>query len=128
MVTSREAYGQCRQIVHLTERLHYMPKVKASFTNGHLAESALRILADTWTDDNAEMFARDEQMLLGWALQLPHSDLRMLLDTWKRHSNPDPDPGGDGDRFDSRNLTITRRHDGTGHLDGILDPEGLALV
>jgi hypothetical protein len=128
MVTSHEAYGQCRLLVHLAERIQHMPQVKTAFATGDLAESALRLLADTWSDTNAAAFARDEQMLLRWALRLPHHDLRMLLDTWKRHSDTETETAGDQDKFESRSLTIGERPDGTGRLEGVLDPEGLALV
>ena len=128
MVTSREAHGQCRLTVHLAERIQHMPHVKTAFASGDLAESALRALADTWTDTNAAAFARDEQMLLGWALRLPHRDLRMLLDTWKRHTDTDTETAADQERFEARSLTITKQADGTGRLEGVLDPEGLALV
>ena len=128
VVTSREAYGQCRLSVHLAERIQQMPQVKTAFATGDLAESALRLLADTWTDANASAFARDEPMLLGWAMRLAHRDLRMLLDTWKRHTDTETETAADQDRFESRTLTITEARDGTGRIDGVLDPEGLALV
>jgi hypothetical protein len=128
MVTSREAYGQCRLLVHLADRIQHMPQVKTAFATGDLAESALRLLADTWTETNATAFADDEQMLLGWALRLPHHDLRMLFDTWKRHSDTDSETSVDQERFEARSLTITKQADGTGRLEGVLDPEGLALV
>ena len=128
VVTSREAYGQCRLSVHLAERIQHMPHVKTAFATGDLAESALRLLADTWTETNAAAFARDEQMLLGWALRLPHSDLRMLLDTWKRHTDTEHETDRDEQRFQARSLTISRQRDGTGRIEGVLDPEGLALV
>ncbi|MDX2378152.1 MAG: DUF222 domain-containing protein, partial [Acidimicrobiia bacterium] len=127
-VTSSEAWGQCRLTVHLAERIQHMPHVKAAFTSGDLAESALRLLADTWSDTNAAAFSRDEHMLLGWALRLAHRDLRMLLDTWKRHADTEGEAAADDEKFQSRNLTITQQHDGTGRIDGVLDPEGLALV
>ena len=127
-VASREAFGQCRLTVHLAERIQHMPRVKTAFASGDLAESALRLLADTWSDTNADAFARDEAMLVGWALRLPHSDLRMLLDTWKRHTDTETEITADNDKFQSRTLTITQQRDGTGRIDGLLDPEGLAIV
>ena len=105
-----------------------MPAVRAAFATGDLAESALRLLADTWTRTNAATFARDETMLLDWALRLPHRDLQMLLDTWKRHSDTETETAGDEERFQARSLTISRQRDGSGRIEGLLDPEGLALV
>jgi hypothetical protein len=127
-VNSHEAFGHCRLTVHLADRIQRMPNVRAAFARGDLAESALRLLADTWTELNAAAFARDEEMLLGWALRLPHRDLRMLIDTWKRHAASEAEADADDDKFRSRTLTITEQRDGTGHIDGVLEPEGLALV
>jgi hypothetical protein len=126
--TSREAFGSCRVTVHLADRVQHMPRVKAAFATGDLAESALRALADTWTETNAAAFARDEQMMLRWALRLPHRDLLALLDTWKRHADSEAEAAADDDRFRARTLTITKHSDGSGRVDGTLDPEGLAIV
>jgi hypothetical protein len=128
LVTSNETCGQCRLLVRLAEWIQKVPAVRTTFASGDLSESALRLLADTWTDANAAAFERDEQMLLGWALRLPYSDLRMLLDTWKRHSDPDRETATDRERFESRHLDLTEQHDGMGRDDGLLDPEGLRLV
>jgi hypothetical protein len=123
LVTSNETCGQCRLLVRLAEWIQKVPAVRTTFASGDLSESALRLLADTWTDANAAAFERDEQMLLGWALRLPYSDLRMLLDTWKRHSDPDRETATDRERFESRHLDLTEQHDGMGRDDGLLDPK-----
>jgi Domain of unknown function (DUF222) len=91
-------------------------------------ESALRLLADTWHPDLAEVFARDEQMLVGWASNLAHRDFKMVLATWRLHADPDGADRSEQDRFDSRKLHLSELLDGMGRLDGLLDPEGMKLV
>ena len=105
-----------------------MPIVKDRFTRGILAESALRLLADIWRADLAEVFARDEAMLVGWALNLTHRDFKMVLATWRLHADPDGSTKSAQDRFESRKLHLSELLDGMGRLDGLLDPEGMKLV
>ena len=63
--TTGEAPGACSVTLQLAERIQHMPIAKDRFTRGVMAESALRLLADTWQPDLADVFARDEQMLVG---------------------------------------------------------------
>lgn len=126
--TSGEAPGACSLTLQLAERIQHMPIVKDRFTCGVLAESALRLLADTWQPDLADVFARDEQMLVGWAVNLAHRDFKMVLATWRLHADPDGADRSEQDRFDSRKLHLSELLDGMGRLDGLLDPEGMKLV
>jgi hypothetical protein len=126
--TSGEAPGACSLTLQLAERIQHMPIVKDRFTRGVLAESALRLLADTWHPDLADVFARDEQMLVGWASNLAHRDFKMVLSTWRLHADPDGADRSEQDRFDSRKLHLSELLDGMGRLDGLLDPEGMKLV
>ncbi len=126
--TTGEAPGACSLTLQLAERIQHMPIVKDRFTRGILAESALRLLADTWRADLADVFARDEQMLVGWALNLTHRDFKMVLATWRLHADPDGAARSAQDRFESRKLHLSELLDGMGRLDGLLDPEGMKLV
>ncbi len=114
--------------IHLAERLQQMPIAKALFTDGLLAESALRLLADVWRADLAEVFARDEQMLVNWAVTLCHRDLKVVLERWQICVDPTFVDGTAPDRFDRRSLHLSEMLDGMGRLDGVLTREGLALV
>ena len=126
--TTGEAPGACSLTLQLAERIQHMPLVKDRFTRGVLAESALRLLADTWRADLADVFARDERMLVGWALNLTHRDFKMVLATWRLHADPDGSTKSAQDRFESRKLHLSELLDGMGRLDGLLDPEGMKLV
>jgi hypothetical protein len=128
MVTTREGVGQCKQTLHLAERIQVMPVVKAAFAAGDLAESSLRLLAVAWAPSVSDVFARDEAMLCGWATSMPHSDFKMVLDTWRMHADPDRESATAQERFDSRSLQMSGLLDGMGRVDGLLDPEGFALT
>ena len=126
--TTGEAPGACALTLQLAERIQHMPVVKDRFTRGVMAESALRLLADTWHPELADVFARDEQLLVGWALNLAHRDFKMVLATWRLHADPDGATKSAQDQFDSRKLHLSELLDGMGRLDGLLDPEGMKLV
>ena len=126
--TTGESPGACSLTLQLAERIQHMPLVKDRFTRGILAESALRLLADIWRADLADVFARDEAMLVGWALNLTHRDFKMVSATWRLHADPDGSTKSAQDRFESRKLHLSELLDGMGRLDGLLDPEGMKLV
>lgn len=126
--TTRESIGQCSFTIRLAERVQHMPHVRAAFAEGELAESALRLLTEAWHSDIADVFARDEEMLLGWALRLPHKDFKHIIDTWRMHADPDREQRSASDQYERRALHLSSMLDGLGRLDGTLDPEGLALV
>ncbi len=126
--TTGEASGACSLTLQLAERIQHMPIVKDRFTRGILSESALRLLADTWRADLADVFARDEQLLVGWALNLTHRDFKMVLNTWRLHADPDGSAKSAREQFESRQLHLSELLDGMGRLDGLLDPEGMKLV
>lgn len=126
--TTRDSVGQCKNTLHLASRIQVMPIIKTTFAAGDLAESALRLLAEAWNETVAEAFARDEQMLCGWATSLSHQDFKMVLDTWRLHADPDREERTKQEQYDARALHLSALLDGMGRLDGTLDPEGLALV
>lgn len=126
--TTGESPGAVRATLHLADRIQRMPIVKERFADGLLAESALRLLADAWHVDIADAFARDEEMLTGWAMTLAHRDFKMVLQTWRLHADPDGAERTAQEQFESRSLHLSELLDGMGRLDGLLDPEGLRIV
>jgi Domain of unknown function (DUF222) len=126
--TSNESPVVCAVTLELAEHVQHMPIARDRFGRGDLAESALRLLARAWHPTIAEVFARDEQMLVGWALNLAHRDFRMVLDTWRMHADPDRCESTPQEQFESRSLHLSELLDGMGRLDGLLDPEGTKLV
>ena len=126
--TTNESVGQCRLTLQLASRIQNMPIVKAAFADGDIAETALRLLGEAWDPSIAHVFARDEEMLCGWAIRLPNRDFKMVLDTWRTHADPDREERTAQERYDDRSLHLSAMLDGLGRLDGTLDPEGFAIV
>ena len=128
VVTTCEGVGFCKLTLHLADRIQRMPVVRAAFADGGLAESSLRLLAGAWCESIADVFARDEQMLCDWATAMPYADFKLVLDTWRMHADPDREAATAQEQFDRRALHLSRLLDGVGVVDGVLDPEGFALV
>ena len=128
VVTTCEGVGFCKLTLHLADRIQRMPIVRAAFAGGGLAESSLRLLAGAWAETIADVFERDEQMLCEWATAMPHADFKLVLDTWRMHADPDREAATAQEQFDRRALHLSRLLDGVGVVDGVLDPEGFALV
>ena len=128
VVTTREGVGFCKLTLHLADRIQRMPIVKSAFASGVFAESSLRLLAEAWSESVADVFARDEEMLCGWATSMPHADFKLVLDTWRMHADPDREASTAQEQFDKRALHLAKLMDGVGVIDGVLDPEGLALL
>ena len=126
--TTREGVGACKTTLRLADRIRHMPIVREAFGAGDLAESALRLLADAWSIEVADVFARDEDMLCRWATTLSHKDFKFVLDTWRLHADPDQADTTAEERYDSRSVHLSAMLDGMGRIDGTLDPEGFALV
>jgi hypothetical protein len=75
----------------------------------------------------ADVFARDEQMLCGWATAMPYSILEMMLDAWRMHADHDRVSATARKCFDSHSLHLSSLLDGMGQVDGPLDSEGFVL-
>ena len=74
------------------------------------------------------MFARDEELLTAWAVELSLDDFKVVLDTWRMHADPDREERTAQERFDSRRLHVSKLMDGMGAIDGLLDAEGTLIV
>lgn len=120
--TTRESFGHCKTTLGIAVRLGDMPIVSAAFADGLIAETALRTQTEAWHLDVADVFARDEQMLTGWACTLGQKDLRLVVDTWRMHADPNREERTAEERFDSRSLHPSSLLDGLGRIDRSAPP------
>jgi hypothetical protein len=123
-----ESIGACKRALHLGERLTRMPLVAEVFAAGDLSESALGLLADAWAEPLAEVFGRDEEMLVGWAHRLALHDFKLVLSTWVANADPNRVERTAQDRYNARRLHISELLDGMHAVDGLLDGEGAEYV
>ncbi len=123
-----ESHGVCQTTLLLAERVQMMPLARAAFLDGALSESGLRLLAEAWTEPVAEVFARDEAMLVRWATRLPLPDAKKVIDTWVAHADPERFEREEQERFDRRRFHLSDLMDGMGKGDFLLDREGTRIV
>jgi hypothetical protein len=105
-----------------------MPLVAQVFAEGDLSESALGLLADAWSESIAELFARDEELLVGWAQRFAVHDFKLALEAWVARADPDRIERTAEERFDARRLHVSEMLDGMHAIDGLLDAEGAAYL
>jgi hypothetical protein len=105
-----------------------MPVVAEVFAAGELSEAALGLLADAWAEQMAEVFARDEEMLVGWAQRLALHDFKLVLSAWVAKADADRVERSAQDRYEARRLHVSELLDGMHAVDGLLDIEGAEFV
>ncbi len=59
---------------------------------------------------------------------MPVHDLKLVLDTWRMHTDPHRETVDAADQFDRRAVHLSSLLDGVGRLDGTLDPDGYLLL
>jgi hypothetical protein len=115
-------------MLHLGERLKVMPEARRMFRLGLVSEQGFGLLADAWAEPIADIFERDELMLVDWVKRLPYSEARIVVAAWVAHADPNRIERSDETSFDSRRLHLTQLLDGVSVLDGQLDAEGTQYV
>ena len=116
-----------RSRVQTARRLRYMPQTSTTFGGGELCESRVRLLVRAY-ETNAELFARDEELLVEHALCLSSRDLPAAIRYWRNAADPDGSALDHHRMYEARRLWLSAPWDGMGHLDGAFDPEGTATI
>ena len=123
-----EPVGACKRVLHIGRRLTHMPEVAATFRAGLLSEQIVGVLADAWAEPIADVFERDELLLVDWAKRLPFHEAKAVIDTWVAQADPERVDRTAQDSFESRRLHLSTILDGVGVIDGQLDAEGTEIV
>ena len=111
-----------RRRVRLGRDLRHMAKVEAAWLAGDIGEAQVAQLAEARTEATAESFARDEEMLVGQAKQLPYRQFARALAYWSQHADPDGAEDAAAAQHQARRLHLSCGFDGAWFLDGVLDP------
>ncbi|MFH1329306.1 MAG: DUF222 domain-containing protein [Actinomycetota bacterium] len=112
----------CRSRLRVASALQHMHHTRRAFAAGDLSECRVRLLVGAW-DDNAEVFCRDEALLVSQARTLPARLFPLALTHWRRLADPDGAGADAGRAFVRRRLHISASWAGMVRLDGDLDPE-----
>ena len=101
-------------------QLDRMPRVAEAFAFGKLTEAHVRVLAGAHTERTAVAFARDETMLVDFAVKLPWHEFTSAVRYWVLVN--DPDGAEPTDQARKRFLRCRKRDDGTVRGEFCLDP------
>ena len=120
--------GQGRVECLLARRLRVMPLTSEALAAGEISERHATRLARLAVGRTAELFARDEAMLVDDAKTLCWADFCRALDYWEQLADPDgPEDKAQHDHA-ARRVHLSEGLRGTGHLDGFLTPLGRTTV
>ncbi len=111
-----------RRRVRLGRDLRHMAVVEAAWLTGDIGQAQVAQLAEARTEVTAESFARDEEMLVGQARDLPYRHFSRALAYWSQHADPDGAEDAAAAQHQARRLHLSCAFDGAWFLDGVLDP------
>jgi hypothetical protein len=115
--------------VRLGRALDRMPLASQAWAAGEVCESHVRQLARFATNERtADLFARDEEMLVGFAQSLSWQAFLEALKAWELAADPDGAEDNAAADEANRRVDLSEGLDGTGILDGILTPVGHATI
>jgi hypothetical protein len=105
-----------------------MPARAEAFATGDISPRHASVLASLAGGRTAELFARDEVMLVGLARTMAWPDFCRAVEYWRQFADPDG-----VERDAAHDETLRRVHlspglRGTGHLDGFLTSLGRTTV
>jgi hypothetical protein len=112
----------CRSRVRVAIALQQMDHTRQAFAAGELSECRVRLLTDA-QEDAADLFRRDELLLVEQARTLPARTFPLAVTHWRRLADPDGARADACRAFWRRRLHISPTWAGMVRLDGDLDPE-----
>jgi Domain of unknown function (DUF222) len=120
--------GQARAEAWLGRRLRTMPATSEALAAGDLSPRHAMVLASLAGGRTAELFVRDEALLVDHARTMSWANFVRAIEYWHQHADPDG-VERDADHDEAlRRVHLSPGMRGTGILDGMLTPLGYATV
>jgi len=117
-----------RRRVRLGRDLRLMDVVERAWLAGDIGEAQVGLLARARSSRRAETFARDEELLVGYAASMRFGSFARALSYWCYRADPDGSESEADDDYKARRFRISSGFGGTKLLDGVLDPIGGTIV
>jgi len=114
--------------VALARSLRHLPATEAAWLEGDIGAAHVRTLAAARRPATEEQFARDEEMLVGQAKELPFRHFARAVDYWAQLADAQGEDDKAQAQHDRRRLHLSQSIDGVWFLDGVLDPIAGAVV
>ena len=125
---SRARAGECGALLWLGRVLSEMSVVAAAFAAGDITADHVRRLAAACNSRTRAAFARDEALLVSWALSKSFLEFCIELDCWLLREDPDGTSQSAQDQRDRRDAWLTPSFDGM-HLGKMtFDPVSGSIV
>ena len=116
-----------RRRVRLGREVRSMPEVEAAWATSDIAEAHVAMLARARTPRRTEVFARDEEMLVGHARTLRFGQFARALAYWCYRADPDGCEDEAADDYKARRIHLSDAFRGTKVIDGQFEPIGGAI-
>ena len=113
--------------VRTAKRLRSMPHTRQAFATGRIGDDHVQVLARLAGSPRshvAAQFALDEEMLVGFALDLRFDDFERAIKYWLQHVDADGIEDDAADDHDARFFHADETIRGNVSLSGMLDPVG----
>ncbi|MFT5204355.1 MAG: hypothetical protein ACI9C1_003763 [Candidatus Aldehydirespiratoraceae bacterium] len=106
--------------IRRARRLREASKLSWSFDQGRIGETRVDAVLRVCNERTAELFERDEDMLVGFAETLRYDKLLVALQRWLQLADTDgPDP--DAKEFAARRFSLSKTLEGTWQSEGFWD-------
>ena len=116
-----------RRRVRLGRQLRHMAAVEAAWLEGEVGEAQVALLARARTPATADVFARDEELLLEEARRLGFHSFARIVAYWAQRADPDGAERDAESQHAARRLHLSRSFGDMWFLDGLFDPVGGAI-
>jgi hypothetical protein len=116
-----------RRRVRLGRELRHMTATGAAWLAGEIGGAQVVALAKARTPARAELFERDEKMLVDHAKHLRFHQFVRVVAYWALRADPDGAEEDADRQREARRLHLSRTFAGTGVLDALFDPISLAI-
>lgn len=119
---SQSGIAGCKYLVRRAKRLMTMPLTSAAFDSGELSIDRVNQLVLLNQDKLEELFARDEELLVGHAKRLQWPDSVKVCNCWRVMANDEVAANSKDKASELRSLFVSRTIDGAVDIRGLLDP------
>src|SRR5437660_1377291 len=103
---TRAPKNECSSRLRLGQHMENLPVAAEAFAAGEIGAAHVRRLAGARNPRTAELFTRDEAMLVEHARSLTFSAFTRTVEYWLQHADPDGADNTERDRRERRNVTL----------------------
>jgi hypothetical protein len=127
-VTCNEPVATAKRRLALGRALRTMPVTEEAWLDGEISGAHVGALARARTPKSTEVFARDEELLIGQARQYRFGRFMAALNYWRMRADPDDAERDAEEQHNDRDVTLAQSYQGMWLGQITLDPISGAIV